>query len=94
MVWRPPFPSYIHHSSNLQSDVLYSEMSSRNWSIIIEAYDIDFAVQRDFELVAGILPKATVTVGITSLILPGYTPTYVFRLFRPWSLVSQAFQNR
>ncbi|KAL2107895.1 hypothetical protein VUR80DRAFT_4522 [Thermomyces stellatus] len=44
-----------------ECDVLYSEMSSRNWSIIIEAYDIDFAVQRDFELVAGILPKATVT---------------------------------
>lgn len=49
--------------ANLGSDVLYSEMFGGNWSIVIEAYDIDFAVQRDVELVAGILPKATVTVG-------------------------------
>lgn len=42
-------------------------MFSGNWSIVIEAYDIDFAVQRDVEIVAGILPKATVTVSISVL---------------------------
>lgn len=47
-------------------------MWSGNWSIVIEAYDIEFSVQRDFELVVGILPKVTSTavdtliVGITS----------------------------
>jgi hypothetical protein len=48
-------------------------MWSGNWSIVIEAYDIDFSVQRDFELVVGILPKVTTTaidtmiVGITTV---------------------------
>lgn len=38
-------------------------MVRRNWSIVIEADGLNFSVQRDVELVAGVLPKATVTVG-------------------------------
>ena len=59
-----PSPENIA-ATNIISDVLYSEMFSGNWSIVIEAYDIDFSVQRDVEIVAGILPKATVTVSVS-----------------------------
>ena len=57
-------------------------MWSGNWSIVIEAYDIEFSVQRDFELIVGILPKVTTTatdtmiVGITTVPDPASMYSY------------------